>query len=177
MGLAVPHFLKIFTMYATCYMSWEEAIKTLHSTSSSWRPCVYWCQSCVVCSELTYDIYSGGGSSTYVYCVVCYHVIAGPSVIRSIGCVFAQSCSWFGTPLDCFYYPKCFPLRNFLHHHATWLYTQYYWQCQIMDLFSWFNPTNLKWHTKSTWSSSHPGSSLKVVTRDSITWLYAIYMR
>ncbi len=38
---------------------------------------------------LTYEIYSGGGPSTNVYCVVYYHVIAAPG-IRSVGCVFAH---------------------------------------------------------------------------------------
>ncbi len=33
-------------------------------------------------------IYSGGGPSTYVYCVVCYRVIAAPYV-RNVGHVFA----------------------------------------------------------------------------------------
>ncbi len=39
-------------------------------------------------SGLEYEIYSGGGPSTYVYCVVCYHVIVAPYV-RSVGHVFA----------------------------------------------------------------------------------------
>ncbi len=29
--------------------------------------CVYWCWSCFVCSGLTYEVYSEGGSSIYVY--------------------------------------------------------------------------------------------------------------
>ncbi len=41
-----------------------------------------------ICSGLAYEIYSGGGPSTYVYCVVCYHVIVAPYV-RSVGHVFA----------------------------------------------------------------------------------------
>ncbi len=44
---------------------------------------VSWCQSCFVCSGFTYKIYSGGGSSAYIYCMVCYHVIAAPCV-RSV---------------------------------------------------------------------------------------------
>ncbi len=46
----------------------------------------YW--SCRVCSGLAYEIYSGGGPSMYVYCVVCYHVIASPYV-KSVGHVSA----------------------------------------------------------------------------------------
>ncbi len=44
--------------------------------------------SCLVCSGLAYEICSGGGPSTYVYCVVCYRVIVVPYV-RSVGHVFA----------------------------------------------------------------------------------------
>ncbi len=36
-----------------------------------------------VCSGLTYEIYSGGGPSTYIYCVVCYCVMSAPYV-RSV---------------------------------------------------------------------------------------------
>ncbi len=45
-------------------------------------------QSCFVYSGLVYEIYSGGGPPTYVYCVVCYCVIAAPYV-RNVGHVFA----------------------------------------------------------------------------------------
>ncbi len=38
--------------------------------------CVYWCQSCLVCSELACETYCGGGPSTYVYVVVNYQVIS-----------------------------------------------------------------------------------------------------
>ncbi len=38
---------------------------------------------------LAYEIYSGGGPSTYIYCVVCYCVIVAPYV-RSVGHVFAH---------------------------------------------------------------------------------------
>ncbi len=44
--------------------------------------------SCLVCSGLAYEIYSGGGPSTYVYCVVCYRVLVAP-YLRSVGHVFA----------------------------------------------------------------------------------------
>ncbi len=40
-----------------------------------------------VCSGLAYEIYSGGGPSTCIYCVV-YYVIVAPYV-RSVGHVFA----------------------------------------------------------------------------------------
>ncbi len=43
---------------------------------------------CYVCSGIAYEIYSGGGPSTYIYCMVCFRVIATPYV-RSIGHVFA----------------------------------------------------------------------------------------
>ncbi len=45
-------------------------------------------RSCLVCSGLAYEIYSGGDPSIYVYCVVCYHVIVAPYV-RSVGHIFA----------------------------------------------------------------------------------------
>ncbi len=38
----------------------------------------------LVCSGLAYEIYSGGGPSMYVYCVVCYRLIVAPYV-RSVG--------------------------------------------------------------------------------------------
>ncbi len=40
-----------------------------------------------VCSGIAYKIYSGGGPSMYMYCVVCYRVIVA-SYIRSVGHVF-----------------------------------------------------------------------------------------
>ncbi len=94
-------------------MSWGEGIETPYSTGSSWRPpsmhdllsitfvtflirwplspaasSVSWYRSCLVCSGLAYEVYSGGGSSMYVYCVVCYRVIVA-QYVRSIGHVFA----------------------------------------------------------------------------------------
>ncbi len=42
---------------------------------------VSWCWSSFVCSGLMK--YSGGGPSTYIYCIVCYRVIATPCV-RSV---------------------------------------------------------------------------------------------
>ncbi len=94
-----------------CWASWE-GIETPYLTGSSWRPsmhCLFsftfviflilwplspaaysvsWYQSCLVCSGLAYEIYSGGGPSIYLYCVVCYHVIVAPYV-RSVDHVFA----------------------------------------------------------------------------------------
>ncbi len=37
---------------------------------------------------MKYEIYSGSGPSTYIYCVVCYHVIVAPYV-RSVSHIFA----------------------------------------------------------------------------------------
>ncbi len=105
--------LELVPMDATCWVSWWEGIETRCSTGSSWGPpsmhfllsftfvtflilwplspsasSVSWYQSCHLCSGLAYEIYSGGGPSTYVYCVVCYRVIVAPYV-RSVGHVFA----------------------------------------------------------------------------------------
>ncbi len=52
--------LQSFT-FATCLIHWP-----LSPAISS----VSWCRSCFVCSGLTYEIYSGGGPSRYVYCMV-----------------------------------------------------------------------------------------------------------
>ncbi len=60
---------------------------TYSSLALSLTPsCVYSCQSCFVCSGLTYQICSGGGPSTYISCVGYYFVIADPCV-RSVACV------------------------------------------------------------------------------------------
>ncbi len=48
------------------------------------------CWPCFVCSGLTYEIYSGGGPYTYIYCVVCYCVIAA-RICTKCCCVFAQN--------------------------------------------------------------------------------------
>ncbi len=45
---------------------------------------VFWCPYRFVCSWLDYEIYSGGGPSVYVYCVVCYRVIVVPYVRRVV---------------------------------------------------------------------------------------------
>ncbi len=47
---------------------------------------VSWYWSCLVCSGLAYEICSGGGPSTCIYCVVC-HVIVAPYV-RSVCHIF-----------------------------------------------------------------------------------------
>ncbi len=47
-----------------------------------------YCNPGQIMSGLAYEIYSGGGPSTYVYCVVCYHLMVAPYV-RSVGHVFA----------------------------------------------------------------------------------------
>ncbi len=93
-------------MDAAHWVRWGEGIEALYSTNSSCIPLnillrsfifvtfliqwplspvassVSWCRSCFVYSGLTYGIYSRGGSSTYVYCMVCYHVMAAPYVIN-----------------------------------------------------------------------------------------------
>ncbi len=92
-------------------MSWREGIKTPYSTDSSsfyslfsfyfhfiifpiHRPlslpgsCVYWYRPCFICCGLTYETYSGGGPSTYIYCMVWYHVIT-VLCVECVGRVFA----------------------------------------------------------------------------------------
>ncbi len=56
---------------------------------SSWSPLsiTYFHSLCFVCSGFTYEIYSGGGPITYVYCVGYYCMIVAPCV-RSVGHVF-----------------------------------------------------------------------------------------
>ncbi len=93
--------IRLVPMDATCWVSWLEG--------SSWRPfsmhclpsftfvtflilwslspaasSVSWYRPCLVCSGLAYEICSGGGPSTYVYCVVCYRVIVAPYVSRTM---------------------------------------------------------------------------------------------
>ncbi len=93
-------------MDAACWVSWGEGIETpyskvppenllpllfsftfviffIHWPLSPASSSVFWYWFCFVCSGLTYEIYSGGGSSMYVYCMVCYCVIAAPYV-RSV---------------------------------------------------------------------------------------------
>ncbi len=99
-------------MDAACWVSWGKGIETPYSTGSSLRPLSMHCllsfifitflilglcvllllvsryRSCLVCSGLAYEIYSGGGPSMYIYCVVSYCVTVAPYV-RSVGHVFA----------------------------------------------------------------------------------------
>ncbi len=126
--------------------SLTEDIETPYSTGSSWRPpsmhcllsftfvtflilwplspaasSVFWYRSCLVWSGLAYGIYSGGGPSTYVYCVVCYHVIVAPYV-RSVGHVFAYLYTLDDDSEHPMYYetsllPNVFPLH---HLPDTW---------------------------------------------------------
>ncbi len=50
----------------------------------------YWHRPSFVCSDLAYEICSGGGPSTYIYPLcTCYRVIADPDV-RSVSCFFAH---------------------------------------------------------------------------------------
>ncbi len=68
-------------------------------------------------------LYSGGGPSTYVYCVVCYHVIVGPYV-RSVGHVFAylytlDDDSECPTDYETSLFRKVFPLYCFIHVRAV----------------------------------------------------------
>ncbi len=125
-------------MDAACWMNWGEGIKlnTLQVHPKDLLPCiclpsftfisfliywhlspavypVSWCRSCFVCSRLIYEIYSGCGPSTYVYCVVCYCVKC---------CIF--NCtplhSWrFLTPngLQALFTPKNFFLK--VEYHAN----------------------------------------------------------
>ncbi len=73
----------LVTIDATCWVSWGEGIEIPYSTGSSWRPSMHcllsftfvtffilwslspaassvsWYRSCLVCSGLAYEIYSG----------------------------------------------------------------------------------------------------------------------
>ncbi len=72
------HALLTFIYFCYFFILWP-----LSPAASS----VSWYRSCLVWSGLAYEIYRGGGPSTYVYCVVCYRVIVAPYV-RSVGHVF-----------------------------------------------------------------------------------------
>ncbi len=60
----------------TGLLSFTFVIFLIHWHLSPAASIVSWCQSCFVCSRLTYEIYSGGTPSIYIYCMVCYHAIA-----------------------------------------------------------------------------------------------------
>ncbi len=139
----------------------RRSVETPYSTGSSWRPpsmhcllsfifvtflvlwplspaasSVSWYWSYLVYSELAYEIYSGGGPSAYVYCLVCYRVIVAPNV-WSVGHVFTylytlddnlESHSLWTMRL--FLLPKVFPLVVIFHDQhinchqwcITWFY-------------------------------------------------------
>ncbi len=78
-------FHALLTFIYFCYL-FESLAFVSAASSVSW----YW--SCLVCSGRAYEIFSGGGPSTYVYCVVCYRVTVAP-YIRSVGHV----CAYFYT--------------------------------------------------------------------------------
>ncbi len=86
--------LELVQMDATCWVSWWEGIETLNTQQVLLKTSFYclpsftfviylihwplspatssvWCWSSFVCSGLTYEIYSGGGPSMFVYCMVC----------------------------------------------------------------------------------------------------------
>ncbi len=60
-------------------------------STSQWMPLVLWVEEKAskfhTQQVVSYEIYSGGGPSTYIYCVVCYRVIAA-AYVRSVGHVF-----------------------------------------------------------------------------------------
>ncbi len=82
----------LWFLFVTFLIQWP-----LH-LACSW---VYLCWSCFVCSRLTYEIYSCGGPSTYIYCVVCYLMIAA-LCDRNIGGIFSPlySCWWSRMSLE-----------------------------------------------------------------------------
>ncbi len=135
---------------STCIPSWGEGIETPYSTGSSWRPpsmhcllsfifftffilwplspaasSVSWYWSSLVCSGLAYEMYSGVGPSTYVYCVVCYCVIVA-LYVRSVGHVFA------------YLYIPCIPLLLMTIRNALWtmrlLYSLKFFSFQVQLL-------------------------------------------
>ncbi len=93
----------------TNWLSWGGELEIPYSIVSFWRPLsilyfhslllpflfIFLCLRCVLLSLVlcvTYEIYSEGGPSMYIYCMVCYCVIAAPC-IRSVSCV----CAYFYT--------------------------------------------------------------------------------
>ncbi len=59
-----------------CLLSCTFVTLLIHWPLSRAAPSVSWCRSCFV----YYEIYSRGGPSMYIYCVVCYRVIAAPYI-------------------------------------------------------------------------------------------------
>ncbi len=84
------HALLTFIYFCYLFILWP--LSPAASSVSLYR-------SCLVCSGLAYEIYSGGGPSTYVYCVVCYHVIVA-SYVKSIGHVFTYLYTLLECPID-----------------------------------------------------------------------------
>ncbi len=105
--------IELVPMDAVCWVRWGEGIKTIinrfflktsfHASFSFIYLCYIFLffglclllllvpfdiESCFVCLGLAYEIYSGGGPSMYIYCVVCHRVIAAPYV-RNVVHVFA----------------------------------------------------------------------------------------
>ncbi len=74
-----------FMVYITmcCLLSFTFVTWLVHWPVSCCFYSVPWCWPCFTYSRITYKIYSGGGPSMYLYCVVCYCVIAAPYV-RSV---------------------------------------------------------------------------------------------
>ncbi len=104
------HALLTFIYFYYLFILWP-----LSPTASS----VSWNRSCFVCSWLTYEIYSGGGPSTYVYWVVCYCVIVALCV-RSVGHVFAYLYTLHDDlerqiDYEISLLPKCFPSGTVCH--------------------------------------------------------------
>ncbi len=74
----IPHedLLPLLIFIHFCYLVYSLAFVSYTSSASWYRPGF-------ICSGLTYEIYSGGDPFMYVYCMVCYCVIAAPCV-RSV---------------------------------------------------------------------------------------------
>ncbi len=105
----------------------------IHLSLSPAASSVSWCHSCFVCSGLTYEIYSGGGPSTYIYCMVCYQVIAAPyvrSAVMSLHTVALlmsiQNAQWTMSSL---YSLKCFFHADTYLHDDIWCYISH---CKIL---------------------------------------------
>ncbi len=102
------HFLLWFTFVTVLFI---DLCLLLLFVSPAAR-CVSWYWSCFTCSGFTYEIYSGGAPSTYIYCMVCYRVIAAPYVRSVVVSLRVQLHSWwrFRMPIDyeLFLLPKFF---------------------------------------------------------------------
>ncbi len=74
--------LKRFLLKTSWLVSFTFVTFLIHWTLSPAASSVSWCRSCFVCSWL--EIYGGGSPSTYIYCMVCYRVIAAVYVISVV---------------------------------------------------------------------------------------------